>query len=266
MRYVVICALLTVGSTVTPGAVQTGADYVPFRVVASSGPEVRVDVGARAERAKSLGRATVLTPAGAVRARFVRTERVCKWLCGDGDETGKECHFEVVLRASAPVDKALAVLPGSPDVREIVDMLIGTERPVDSPEPWVGAEPIRTSEQTFQWTRFPDGVFLTSQDAERGFYKGLDLADCKTRPVAPFTILSCPSAQLLYERSRGVAISVADYGEQTVEPRLRFRLDGRDAVVIRLGVKGAVATALLMKGDDGLWRLSFREFDYALLC
>lgn len=267
MRYVVACALLTVGSSVTPRAAQTSADYVPFRIVAASGRVARVDLGARADRAKSLWRATVVTPAGAVRARFVRTERVCEWLCGDGSEAGKECHFEAVLHASAPVDKALAVLPGSPDIRAIAEMPVGAERPVDSPAPWIEAEPIRTNERTFQWTRSPDGVFLSFQDAERGFSpSSMALADCTIRPVAPFTILSCPSAQLLYEKSRGIAISVADYGEQTVEPLLRFRLDGRDAVVIRLGLKGAVATALLMKGDDGLWRLGFRPFDYAQLC
>ena len=38
------------------------------------------------------------------------------------------------------------------------------------------------------------------------------------------------------------------------------------AVVIRLGLKAAVATALLLRGDDGLWRLHCRDFDYAQLC
>jgi len=61
-------------------------------------------------------------------------------------------------------------------------------------------------------------------------------------------------------------VSFADYGEATVEPLLRFRLDGREAVVIRLGLKAAVATALLTRSDDGPWHLSFCEFDYSQLC
>ena len=101
----------------------------------------------------------------------------------------------------------------------------------------------------------------------RDFYAPpIDLASCAIRPVAPFTIVSCPTAELLYEGSRGIAVSFADYGEDTVEPLLRFRLDGRDAVLIRLGLKAAVATALLMRNDDGLWHLSVRAFDYAQLC
>jgi hypothetical protein len=70
----------------------------------------------------------------------------------------------------------------------------------------------------------------------------------------------------LYDGSRSIAVSLADYGDDTVGPLLRFRLDGREAAVIRLGLKAAVATALLIRGDDGLWRLSFRDFDYAQLC
>ena len=57
--------------------------------------------------------------------------------------------------------------------------------------------------------------------------------------------------------------STNDYGKDTVEPLLRFRLDGREAAVIRLGLKAEVATALLLRGDDRLWRLNFRDFDYA---
>jgi len=83
---------------------------MPFRVVASSGTVLRVDIGARPERATSLRRATVLTPSGAVRADLVRTERVCEWLCETGNEGGKECHFEAILRAAAPVDKAVGVM------------------------------------------------------------------------------------------------------------------------------------------------------------
>jgi hypothetical protein len=267
MRYHVLCGLFAVGCTLTGAAAQTNAVHEPFRVVASSGTVLRVDIGARPERATSLRRATVLTPSGAVRANLVRTERVCEWLCGTGNEDGKECHFEAILRAAAPVDKAVGVLAGSPDVREISTLPAGSDRAVDSPARWIEAEPISDSDRTFRWTRFPDGVFLTSQDMGRDFYAPpIDLANCAIRPVAPFTIVSCPTTELLYEGSRGIAISVADYGEDTVEPLLRFRLNGRDAVVIRLGLKAAVATALLVRSDDGLWRLNFRRFDYAQLC
>lgn len=268
MRYHVLCSLFAVACTLTGVAAQTNAVHVPFRVVASSGTVLRVDIGARRERATSLRRATVLTPSGAVRADLVRTERVCEWLCGTGNEDGKECHFEAVLRTSATVNKAVGVLAGSPDVREIATISAGADRPLGSPDRWIEAEPIKSIDRTFRWTRFPDGVFLTSQDMGRDFYAPpIDLASCASRPVPPFTILSCPTAELLYEGTRGIAVSLADYGEDTVEPLLRFRLNGRDAVVIRLGLKAAVATALLIRSDDdGLWRLSFLPFDYSQLC
>ena len=261
MRYHVLCSVFALWCTVTSVAPQTEAVHVPFRVVASSGTVVRVDIGARRERATSLRRATVLTRAAAVRAEWVRTERVCEEVCGE------ECHFEAILRASAPVNGAVSVLAGSPDVREIAAMSASSDRGIDSATPWIEAEAIETDEQALRWVRFPDGVFLTSQAMGRDFYAPpIDLASCAIRPVPPFTIVSCGSAELLYEGRRGVAVSLADYGEATVEPLMRFRLDGREAVVIRLGLKAAVTTALLIRGGDGRWHLSFREFDYAQMC
>jgi hypothetical protein len=117
MRSLAFCAVLTVASMSTGAGVEEEADYVPFRVVASGGTMVRVDIGAQAERARLLRRATVLTPSGTVAATLVRTERMCEWLCEVGSENGKECHFEAVLRTSARVVHAVAVLAGSPDVR-----------------------------------------------------------------------------------------------------------------------------------------------------
>jgi hypothetical protein len=113
---------------------------------------------------------------------------------------------------------------------------------------------------------FPDGVFLTSQDMGRDFYgPPIELRSCAIRSVAPFTIVSCPTAELLYEGSRGVAVSFAitDGGAATL---LRLRLDGRETVVIRLGLKAAVVSALLIRGEGGLWQLRFRDLDCARLC
>ena len=268
MRYLFLCVVVPLASsTFQQAPVRPNVAQVPFRVVSSSGTLVRVDIGAKRERSRSLRAATVLTTAGAVRARLVRTERVCEWLCGEGNEDGKECHFEAVLRASAPVDEAAAVLPGSPDIQNVAPIRTGTGQPVDNPERWIEAEPIVDEERTYRWMRFPDGVFLISQDMGREFYAPpIDLSTCTIQPVVPFTILSCPTAELLYEKSRGIAVSFADYGQDTVEPQLGFRLEGRDAVVIRLGPKAAATTALLIRGDDGRWRMSYMPFDYSLLC
>jgi hypothetical protein len=266
VRSLTLCALLTVASMSPGTGLQADADYVPFRVVSSDGNLLRVDIGAQAEGARLLRRATVLTPSGPVRATLVRTERMCEWLCDVGDEQGRECHFEAVLRTSARVDNAAAVFAGSPDVRDIGAIAAGASQPVGNPDRWIAAEPVNDG-STLRWTRFSEGVFLTRPDLGRDFYAPpIDLASCALRVAAPFTIVSCPSAELLYEGTRGIAVSFADYGEDTVEPLLRFRLDGREAVVIRLGLKAAVGTALLIRGDDGVWRLNVREFDYAQLC
>ena len=263
VQHHLLCALLAVAFAIR-GFAQTGDQYAPFHADGASGTTIAVDVGSPREAAALLQRATVLTPSGTVRAELVRTERVCISPCGDDEE---ECHFVAILRAAARVERAVAVLAGSPNVRQIAPMPSGPERRIDNPAFWIDAEPIRDEQAVYRWMRFPDGVFLTLEGMGRDMYAPpIDLASCSIRPAAPFSILSCGGAELLYEGSRGIALSFADYSVPTIQPVLRFRLNGRDAVVIRLGLKADVTTALLLKGDDGQWRLTFRTLDYALLC
>lgn len=265
MRYLVFCALLAVASTLTSAGAQPTADYIPFQVITSSGTMVRVDIGEDRERARSLRRATVVTPTGAVAATFVRTERECEALCGEDGE--KECHFEAILRTTAPVKQPVVVLAGSHRVGEIGAMSVSAVRPIDNVDRWLEAEPIKNGEEVLRWARFPDGIFLELEKYGRDFYAPqIDLASCGVRTVTPFTIVSCPTAELLYEGSRGIVASFADYGVHTVKPLLRFRLNGREAVVLDLGLKAYVATALLTKGADGLWQVTIPELDYARLC
>lgn len=92
-----ILVILFVGLAM-PGGGQTESPDAPFRVVSVKGREVRVDVGARRARAKALARATILTPAGAVPATLVRSERICEDLCPEIAEAA--CHYEAVLRST----------------------------------------------------------------------------------------------------------------------------------------------------------------------
>jgi hypothetical protein len=109
-------------------------------------------------------------------------------------------------------------------------------------------------------------VFLAPPDKNRDFYAPpLDLASCTSRSIAPFTLVSCPALQLLYEGTRGVLMSVEEYGEGTVEPILRLRLNKSDAFVIRLGLKGETTVALLIR-DGGGWRIKFRGSEQGSIC
>jgi hypothetical protein len=244
------------------GVIQTAPDPIPFRVVGSSGIEVRVDIGAQRDQARSLRRATVLTAAGAVAAAFARTERTCEKLCAG---TTEECHFEAVLRAAAPVDGAVAVLPGAHEVRDVRPIEAGASERVVSDEEWIEAGPVTTTSGAHRWTRFPGkGVYLTSEQHGHD-YMDVALDRCTASRVGPFTRLACGAAELLYDGHEGIALSIADYGTPITEPLIRFQLGGRDAVVLRLGLKAEIATALLIK-EDGRWRLYYRRADYALLC
>ena len=56
MRSLAFCALLAVASMPRGAGVQANADYVPFRVVASGGTMVGVDIGAQADSLKDAAR------------------------------------------------------------------------------------------------------------------------------------------------------------------------------------------------------------------
>ncbi len=268
---ILLCTLLTLIATGqaadTPLPKDETPSDAPFTVIAESGRQVRVDIGTDRGRARLLRRAVVLTRSGAVRATFVRAERRCTWICSEDDENDRVCHYEAVLRASAPFRDAIAVFPGSPDVRHVAPLVAGADQHVVGPEEWIGAKRIGSGTIGYRWARFPDGVFLASDDVGRdGYAPPINLADCVRRTVAPFTVLVCRGAELLYEGTRGIVASFADYSDDTVEPEIRFQLDGREAVLIRLGLKAEVVAALLVRQEDGTWRIAFREVDYPLMC
>ena len=252
---------------------------VPFPIVASDRTDVRVYVGELKSRASLLTRATVLTPSGAVPARLIRTERKCEYLCGGPPGDEQVCHFEAILRASRAVSDPVAVLPGTPAVQDVAIPALGPEEPAGPEAAWLAAEPVPLPEDgweaadralrtrpNYSWRRYPDGVFLADSEMGRDFYAPpIDLASCTRRAAAPFTFLSCASGELLYEGTRGVLMSVDDYGEGTVAPILRLRLNGREAFVIRLGLKGEVTVALLIRQGAG-WLIKFRGSEHGRVC
>lgn len=258
LRAVVATLLIGLG---TSSAAQVETRDTPFRVVRVAGRDIRVDIGVQKARANGLARAMILAPDGAVPATLVRVERVCKDLCD-----GEECHYEAVLRPSRAAPRAIAALAGRWRVGATAAMKPGPDRPIGSLDEWINAEPVRWEGGTYAWARLDDGVFLKSEDGPDLYAPGIDLAACTTRAVAPFTMLVChPFAQLLYEGTHGVALSFDEYASASVEPLMRLDLEGKDAFLIHLGLKGEVAVALLIK-EAGQWRVRFRTADYALIC
>src|SRR3954451_15081478 len=260
MSLVLLVALLALGQ------VDDQAADAPFTVVATrvtaSYSDVTVSLGVERSRARLLRTALIVTKSGAVPATLVRTRRVCEDLCPGDDDKGRVCHFEAVLRTSRPVQGVVAVLPGKPDVRNVTALTPGPDEKIARPADWIDAEP----PQGYRWTRFPDGVYLTREDLGRDFYAPpISLSACVARAVDTFTVLSCQGADLLYERMRGIAASFADYSSQAAQPEIRFQLNGRDAVLMRFGLKDEIVVALLTK-ENGRWRITFRSADYSLLC
>ena len=277
MLRLVVAGLVLIASGQTQAPATDSS--VPFLIVASERTEVRVLIGELRSRASLLTRATVLTPSGAVPARLIRTERKCEYLCGGPPGDGLVCHFEAILRASQAVSDPVAVLPGTPTVQNVAVPALGPEEPVGPEETWLAAEPVPRPENGWEvaeralrtrpdlrWRRYPDGVFLADPRMGRDFYAPpIDLVSCKRRAAVPFTLMSCAAAELLYEGSRGVLMSVDDYGEGTAEPRLRLRLNGSEAFVIRLGLRGEVTVALLIRQGAG-WLIKFRGSENGRIC
>ena len=260
MSLVLLVALLAVGQ------VDDQAADAPFAIVATrataSHGEVTVSLGVERSRARLLRAAVIVTKSGVVPATLVRTRRVCEDLCPGDEDKGRVCHFEAILRTSGPVRDVVAVLPGKPDVRNVRALRVGPDEKIARPADWIDAEP----PQGYRWMRFPDGIYLTREDLGRDFYAPpISLSECVARAVDTFTVLSCQTADLLYEGMRGIAASFADYSTQAAQPEIRFQLNGRDAVLMRFGLKDEIVIALLTK-ENGRWRITFRSADYSLLC
>jgi hypothetical protein len=161
----------------------------------------------------------------------------------------------------------IVVLSGRRPVSDIASLPSGPERPVgeadilrDIKVDWDGA--------TYQWTRFPDGVFLASEtELGRDFYAPpINLATCTHRTIDIFIMVTCaPYAQLLYEDKHALLASFAEYAEAATQPLYRLRVDGKEAVLVRVGLKGEVVIGMLVRDGDS-WRLEIRGVDYAILC
>jgi hypothetical protein len=171
-----------------------------------------------------------------------------------------------VLHTAQAVAGAIAVLPGTRDVRNVTPLKPGPVREISQAEEWIAASSIPVGETGYRWARFPDGVYLTSPPIGRDFYAPpIALSGCATRAVLPFTVLVCGSAELLYEGRQGITASFADYGQASAMPIAHIQLDGRDAFLVRVGLKAEMVIALLLK-ENGKWRLTYREADYPLMC
>lgn len=197
-------------------------------------------------------------------AKLVRLERKCRKVCDDDDPP--VCHSEAVLRASRRADGAVGVLPGTPRIETVSQMKAVADQQIERPQDWVKAGAITDGTARYSWEQFPDGVFLTSNYSGRNVYSPeIKLSACTLRPVVPFTVIACGSAELLYEEGRGIAASFAEYGDASVAPTVRLQLDGKDAVLLRFGIKGEMVVALLVKDQSG-WQLKYRWADYPLIC
>jgi hypothetical protein len=260
-------ALLALIGIVAQGSART--DDAPFTVVsaraAGGGGEVIVSIGTDSSRGRLLQKAVVLTGSAAVPATLTRTKRLCEDVC-PGTKDGRVCHFEAVLHTAQAVAGAIAVLPGTRDVRNVTPLKPGPVREISQAEEWIAASSIPVGETGYRWARFPDGVYLTSPPIGRDFYAPpIALSSCATRAVLPFTVLVCGSTELLYEGRQGITASFADYGKASAMPIAHIQLDGRDAFLVRVGLKAEMVIALLLK-ESGKWRLTYREADYPLMC
>ena len=246
--------------------VEAPAD-APYQITSVS--PLRVDIGRLKSRAKNLRVATVLTPTGPVLASFVRAKRSC-WdpdNVRSRDEAYSTCHYEVTLRPARPVKHPIVVLAGERLVSDIVPLSPRPERPIGASEALVYAPVDGAEGGTYQWTPFPDGVFLAyGSEPNRDFYSpSIDLASCTQRPIDNFTMVTCPAgAQLLYDKNRGVLASFAEYSDAATLPINRLRVDGKEAVLVRVGLKGEVVIGMIVKEADN-WRLAIRGPDYATM-
>jgi hypothetical protein len=260
--------LVALGACDSVAAAPTDHDDAPFEVVAFSSTHVRVDIGADRSRAQLLRRATILTAAGPVPATLVRARKTCVWLCGEGEEDSRECHYEAILRASALAARPLAVLAGTQAVTSVSAIPASPERTIESEQRWLDATPFGSDPEGYRWRRFPDGVFMARPGAlGRDFYAPpIALGHCTQHAIGPFTLLTCGGdAEFLYDGSLAIAFSLGEYTTARARPTLRFTLNGTDAVLMRLGIKGQEIAALLIR-DGSRWRLAGRAADYALLC
>jgi hypothetical protein len=275
-----LIVLVALGGGRALAAAPVDHDDAPFEVVAFSATHVRVDIGADKASAQPLRTATILTASGPVPATLVRARRTCVSLCGEDDE--KTCHYEAILRTSGLPARPLAVMAGTQTVTGVSTIADSPNQPIESEQRWLDAAPFieegESYRESYRWQRFPDGVYLSRSPSDgRNFYAPpISLAGCAQRSISPFTLLTCgltregagpnpAPAEFLYEGRNAIVFSVGEYSTARARPVLRFTLNGKEAVLIRLGLKAEEIAALLVR-EGTSWRLAAGGADYPTMC
>jgi hypothetical protein len=213
------------------------------------------------------GEMTIIYENGLARGHIQEIRKSCVYLCGfDG---GATCHYQALVAPDAKagaLGAALAAFVGEPQITAFeplrpqaageVEWLSGFAAPVWPQDYSAG---IRIDE----WDAAARRVRLSVRAADEDIT--VEDRECEAIGAAGLVALTCPSIAILAEAGVPLLVSWPEYESAAAAPVARFRLNGREAVLVRFGMSAETIHGVLLR-DGARWVPLFRSADYPTMC
>jgi hypothetical protein len=212
------------------------------------------------------GGMTILYENGIARGHVREIRKSCDYLCGfDG---GATCHYQALVAPdkAGALGAALTAFVGEPQITAFEPLRPHAVGEVE----WLGgfAAPVWPQDYSAgirieEWDAAARRVRVSVRAADE--HIAVEDRDCDATEAAGLVALTCPSIAILAEAGVPLLVSWPDYETAAAAPVARFRLNGREAILVRLGMSAETIYGVLLR-EGTRWVPLFRGADYPIMC
>lgn len=245
-----------------------------FHVDSYDGTVVKIDLNKNTEAPKLI---TLFGQQGWGIATLKKKATLCEYLCGEGDEEGKECHNVGVYllsnkEQSGKITAPILAIKGRHNIKNTGDNIrFENFKSKPNPDDFISKD----FSMGYRWNKdnktgkvhlFSEYMGPKGVGSKDWYAPPIDLENCKLSYSKDFKILDCNVVSLLYHQEELVDMSVAEYSSGKLA--LKFSIDIDDALfyILEVSVKGHGQRLKMIRYDGKRWIEYFRPPDYAALC
>ena len=250
------------------------ADLVPYHVVSSNKQSVTVDLDKNFAAPKII---TVFGQHGWSTATLKKKAEQCKYLCGEGNEEGRECHNEGVYlikkkESHGSLRGPLMAIAGKAKIKNTKDQIKFKKT---NSKAMHGKYVSKEFSKGYRWDKdeksgktflFAKSMGSPGVGSKDWYAPPISLDLCKLKTHKEFEILECGVATLLYHQKELVELSVSEYSSGKLDLKFGIEINGNTYYAVAVSVKGHGQRLKLIAKDKNQWIEFFRPPTYAGMC
>ncbi len=250
------------------------ADLTPFYVVSSNKRLVTIDLDKNTQAPKTI---SIFGQYGWSTATLKKTTEKCEYLCGEGDEGGKECHNEGVYllnkkESHGSLRGPLMAIEGKLNIENAKDQIkFKKAKSKQMHDTYISKEFSQgyrwakdgKSEKTYLFSEYMGPKGVGSKD---WYAPPISLDSCTSKTYKNFEILGCSGVTMLYHQRELIELSMAEYSLGKLDLKFSININGKTYYAVEVSVKGHGQRLKLITKEGKKWIEFFRAPTYAALC